>query len=108
MYEFTDQCAYRVTSPVTAVPKSYFDPPLLAVYQPWNVWPARVGLAGCVALDPYLTDCEATAEPPFESNDTVYVLTVQCAYTVVFAASMVVDELTWLPPLLAVYQPWNA
>ena len=97
-----------MTSPVTAVPKSYLDPPSLDVYQPWNVWPARVGSAGRDALDPYLTFCAGTLDPPSESNDTVYVLTVQCAYTVVFAASMVVDELTWLPPLLAVYQPWNA
>ena len=97
-----------MTSPVTAVPKSYLDPPSLDVYQPWNVWPARVGSAGRFRSDPYLTVCAGTVEPPSESNDTVYVLTVQCAYTVVFAASMVVDELTWLPPLLAVYQPWNA
>ena len=68
VYEFTDQWAYRVTSPVTVWLKSHLDPPLLAVYQPWNVWPVRVGSVGCVALDPYLTDCEATAEPPFASK----------------------------------------
>ena len=36
----------------------------------WNVWPVRVGLAGWDALNPYLTDCEATADPPFESKLT--------------------------------------
>ena len=70
VYEFTDQCAYRVTSPVTVWLKSYLAPPSLDVYQPWNVWPARVGSVGRDALDPYFTDCEATAEPPFESKLT--------------------------------------
>ena len=33
----TAQRAYSVTSPVTALSKSYLVPPFLAVYQPWNV-----------------------------------------------------------------------
>jgi len=97
-----------VTSPVTAVPKSYLDPPSLDVYQPWNVWPARVGSAGRDALDPYLTFCAGTLDPPSESNDTVYEFTDQRAYRVVSAAPMVVDGETFVPPSLAVYQPWNA
>ena len=32
---------------------------------------------------------------------------IQRAYTVVFTAPMVVAEVTFVPPFLAVYQPWN-
>ena len=47
-------------------------------------------------------------EPPLELNLTVYVILVQCAYSVWFDAVVTfVDDVTLLPPLAVVYQPLN-
>ena len=55
----------------------------------------------------YVTDFDAVeVEPPFALNVTVYVFAVQCAYRVrVDAFDTVLDDVIFVPPDAAVYQP---
>ena len=85
------------------------DPPLGLVYQPVKVWPFLVVLHNVPYDSPYLTVrvLGLHGVPPWGSNVNVYDLGTKRAWIVVLWSSILVLELTLVPPLDAVYQPVN-
>ena len=55
--------------------------PLNFAYQPLNVYPDLVGVGKSVINVPYVTFFDDTAEPPLESNVTVWAWSTQSADT---------------------------